>query len=141
MIQHRPEFRKSGKSALRSGRYKMPNFSSTDQKEFKLCHSLDIDNMTSPSKFGEITWPILHFMGLFILQTSFLGILKIVIFQDLFRRWICTILQNFKKFQKLHFQKSWFSAFWSVNYRPRQIYQKILRFCASYGYQHVVKIS
>ena len=38
------------------------DFSFTDQKDLKLGQCLDMDDMTSPSKFGEVTWPSSHFM-------------------------------------------------------------------------------
>ena len=43
------------KSALWSSPYKDAVFKSTHQKDFKLGHCLDIDDMTSSSKFGEFT--------------------------------------------------------------------------------------
>ena len=39
-------------------------FGSTHQKDLKLGECLDIGDMTSPSKFGEVTWPSLHFIDL-----------------------------------------------------------------------------
>ena len=41
-------------SVLWSGPYKNANFSSTDQKDLKLGQYLDIDDITSPSEFGEV---------------------------------------------------------------------------------------
>ena len=35
--------------------FKNADFSSTNQKDLKLGQCLDIDDMTSPSKFGEVT--------------------------------------------------------------------------------------
>ena len=42
------------------------DFSSTHQNDLELGQFLDIDDMTSPSIFGEVTWPSSHFMGRFV---------------------------------------------------------------------------
>ena len=55
------------KYILWSGPYKVPFWVVLILKELKLGQCLDIDDMTSPSKFGEVTWPTSNSMG----QTSF----------------------------------------------------------------------
>ena len=46
------------------------NFSSTGQKDLKLGQCLDMDAMTSPSKFGHITWPTLDFMSCSVVKIA-----------------------------------------------------------------------
>ena len=50
-----PKFEKSRKICSLVWHLQNTDFSSTDQKDLKLGQCLDMDNMTSPSKFGDVT--------------------------------------------------------------------------------------
>ena len=53
---------------------------SSNQKDLKLAQCLDIDEISSPSKFGEITQPGLHFVGRSVFyRPAFDAILQIVL--------------------------------------------------------------
>ena len=63
MIQYRATFRNISQNVRSCLALESVEYPFTNRKYLKLCKCLDIDNMTYPSKIGEITWPITHFMG------------------------------------------------------------------------------
>ena len=48
-------------STLCSGPYKSAVFRSTHQNDLKLGQCLDVDDITSPTKCGDVPWPNLNF--------------------------------------------------------------------------------
>ena len=55
-------------------------FISTSPKDLKLGHCLDIEDMTSPSKFGEVMLPSSHFIGCSVFYwQAFSSILQVVL--------------------------------------------------------------
>ena len=115
------------KSVLLSGSYKM-NFGSTYNEDLQLGQCLDIDDMTSPSKFIKsrdlvrIFWPALyftdrHFLAFHILLYNIANLRNINLkFQDHSLTSILIILQYFVKATclKLAFPKIGFFGIFSL---------------------------
>ena len=104
-----------------------------------------MDNMTSPSKFGEVAWPILDFTGCSVFYRQafpafYRLFCKIANLWDIDLKFSGSIFDvnsdNPEKFHEVSMprsciSKNGFSGFWSVICRGHQLCQKKFWFCAS----------